>query len=460
MSSAGVGCLLGNKNHSEESRIKKSDMFANSSKEPGVIAILVFNLLLLTACGASRPIEPAIAAKPSSATLSQKDRIDIFEDVWRTINDGYYDPSFHGVNWQAAHDHYRPQVEAATTDNGLYSLLEVMLAELRDAHTVFTHPPPQADDTFQPSGSVGITLREIENKTVVATVEPDSDAARAGVKPGMVLRTVNGRPVGELYSEIRSQLAGSSTERSMRNVLHGAVLYGGFLGSSRRFGIESFDGNVLDVAVTHFGQGPPETASLTARRLPSGYGYVGFDGWKPGIDDQFSAEIAKLGDTRGLILDLRGNGGGQTDVVLNIASLFFPGETSFGKFMKRSGAVEDLLTHRTEPRHIGPVAILIDDNSASASEVFAVSMQENGRARVIGQQSCGCVLNQTSKSEKGGGTLKWSARVYSSPRGRVLEGTGVTPDEIVNLTISDLRNGRDVTLDRAQKALSVNRQSP
>jgi len=424
-----------------------------------LIAILL-SLLLLTACGSSRSIEPGMAAKSANAPLSQKGRIDVFEDVWKTINDEYYDSSFHGVNWQSVHDRYRPQVEAAKTDTDLYGLLEVMLAELRDAHTVFSHPLPQADNNFQPAGSIGITLREAEGRTVIATVEPGSDAAQAGVKPGMVLRAVNGRSVDELYSEIRSHLAGSSTERSMMGVMHGAVLYGGFLGPSRKFGIEDFDGKLFDVAVVHPGKRAPDAASLTARRLASGYGYIGFDGWQPGIDRQFSTEIAKLGDIAGLIIDLRGNGGEQTDVVLNIASVFFPSETGFGNFKKRSGSVEEILTHRTEQRYPGPVVILVDDNSASASEVFAVSMQEAGRAAVIGQPSCGCVLNQTSKNEKGGGTLKWSARVYSSPKGRILEGSGVTPDQTVNLTISDLRNGRDATLEAAEKALRARRQSP
>jgi len=422
--------------------------------------VIVLSLALLTACGGSRSIEPAMAAKSANAFLSQTDRIDIFEDVWKTINDEYYDPSFHGVDWHSVHERYRPQAEAAKTDNDLYSLLEVMLAELRDAHTVFSHPAPQADSKFQPSGSVGITLGEVEGRTIIATVEPGSDAAQAGVKPGMILRAVNGRAVEELYSEIRSHLAGSSTERSMKNVLHGAVLYGGFLGASRRFGIEGFDGKVFDVVVTHPGKNAPDGASLTARRLPSGYGYIGFDGWKPGIDDQFTAEMKKLGDIPGLTIDLRGNGGGQTDVILNIASIFFPNETSFGNFKKRNGAIEEILTHRTGQRYAGPVIVLIDDSSASASEVFAVSMQETGRAFVIGQPSCGCVLNQTSKSEKGGGTLKWSARVYNSPKGRVLEGSGVTPNEIVNLTIADLRAGRDAALDAAEKALRARRQNP
>jgi len=97
--------------------------------------------------------------------------------------------------------------------------------------------------------------------------------------------------------------------------------------------------------------------------------------------------------------------------------------------------------------------ILVDEGSASASETFSQFMQESGRAQIIGRQTCGCVLNSYSKRTKDGGTLRYSARVYVSPKGRVLEGTGVMPDETVALTIADLQRGRDAALERAENVL-------
>jgi carboxyl-terminal processing protease len=432
-------------------------MFRNLSKQHSLIVLLFLVLALSIGCGTSKRTAPAVATNPvdAPATLSRQDRIEIFEEVWKTINEEYYDPSFNGINWQEVHDRYRPRAEGAANDLQFYTLFEVMLAELRDAHTIFTHPHLPADNTFQPTGSVGISLREAEGKTVIVAVEPDSDAAHAGVQTGMILRTVNGKTVEELFDEIRSHFAGSSTERAMKSVMHSALLYGGFLGPSRTFGIEGFDGKTFDVPVTHFGARPSESPVLTARRLPSGYGYIKFDGWKPPVDEQFKTELAKLIDTPGLIIDLRGNGGGQTDVLLNIASIFFPKEVSFGGFKKRGGNLERIVTHNPERIYKGAVAILVDEGSGSATEVFTVSMQEYARARIIGRQTCGCVLNQWSKNLKGGGTLRWSARVYSSPKGRIIEGTGVIPDETVSLTISDLRQGRDAALEVAENSLRV-----
>ena len=164
-------------------------------------------------------------------------------------------------------------------------------------------------------------------------------------------------------------------------------------------------------------------------------------------------------DTPALIIDLRGNGGGQTDVQMNIGSLLFHAETSLGSFQRRGGKPEQIITHESDQVYKGRIVVLVDEISASASEVFAAAMQESGRARIIGGQTCGCVLNSWSKQLKGGGTLRWSARIYTSPQNRKLEGVGVKPDEIIPLTVSDLRQGRDVPLEVTEKFLSRRRRS-
>ncbi|MBA2339514.1 MAG: hypothetical protein H0V88_03895 [Pyrinomonadaceae bacterium] len=439
---------------------KRSAVF---DKHIACVALLVLAVAAATACKPRTPsnnndASPTRQAQPQKK-LSREERVEIFEDVWKTINENYYDPKFNGVDWPALHDHYRPRFEAAGSDYEFYGLFEVMLAELRDSHTVFVRPKsPEGEGKFNPAGGVGISLGEAEGKIVVAEVEPDSDAERAGAKPGMSLRTVNGKTVDQLFADIKARFPGSSSERSMKSVMMTALLYGGFLGSSRTFGIEDFDGKIFNVSVTHFSP-RTEAPVLEARRLASGFGYIKFDHWETPVDQRFNDELAKMMDTPGLILDLRGNGGGSGEVLLNIASNFFATETSYGGFRPRNGEIKKYYTHRTERVYTGAIVLLVDENSASASETFSQFMQESGRAFVIGRQTCGCVLNSYSKRTKDGGTLRYSARVYVSPKGRILEGTGVAPDEMVTLTIADLRRGRDAALEAAENRLRILRQS-
>jgi carboxyl-terminal processing protease len=103
----------------------------------------------------------------------------------------------------------------------------------------------------------------------------------------------------------------------------------------------------------------------------------------------------------------------------------------------------------------GPVVILVNESTASAAETFSYALQENGRATIIGTQSCGCVLAVLKHREiKGGGELDVSEIAFVSPKGVKLEGTGVTPHQVVRLTLADLQSRRDPVLEAASSFLT------
>jgi C-terminal processing protease CtpA/Prc len=171
-----------------------------------VIAFALASLL----CGIRMPTSGVANALEPEA-LSSKERIEVFETVWKTINDEYYDPTFNGVNWSAARERYRPRVEAAKGDEEFYAVISEMLLDLRDLHTSFVAPD------IQPRSS-GISVYEVENKIVVVNVDPDSDAARAGVKAGMIVRTFDGKPIGERVSQLRTNLGHWSNQQAYRYI--------------------------------------------------------------------------------------------------------------------------------------------------------------------------------------------------------------------------------------------------
>ena len=84
----------------------------------------------------------SLATNGNSRSLSPKDRQEVFEKVWKDVDEHYYDPGFGGVNWKEVHEHYLPLVRAAKDDKDFYSLLDRMTAELHDAHTRFSSPEP------------------------------------------------------------------------------------------------------------------------------------------------------------------------------------------------------------------------------------------------------------------------------------------------------------------------------
>jgi carboxyl-terminal processing protease len=113
----------------------------------------------------------------------------------------------------------------------------------------------------------------------------------------------------------------------------------------------------------------------------------------------------------------------------------------------------------TEPVYSRPLAVLINEGTASTSELIAAAMQERKQATVFGTRSCGCVLGFLDyKKLKNGAFLTISEFGFITAKKRTLEGTGVTPDEIVSPTIKDIARGRDAAVERAERFLKTSLQ--
>ena len=421
----------------------------------------IVGLILLGATAlASIPRVPAASspsrfanAPTSSDSLSAKERIKAFEEVWRTIDEKYYDPRFNGVNWQGIRDRYRPLIDRVDGDDEFYALLKQMVGELHDAHTRFHTPRERHERKKQQTVTAGIGIFEVEGHPAIVAVDPNSQAARLGVEAGMIVRSIGGMPVADWLAANVSRVEGSSSERATRLRLYYRVI-DGEPGSSFKLGLARADGTTLEVTLVR--RIVSEAPAATSRRLASGFGYMKLNVWESPIHKEFKRGLERLMYTPGLIIDLRGNPGGEVDEVLKIAEHFFSKRVSFGKFVSRSGKLLQLFAGEDSEDEVyrGMVAILINESSGSGSEMFAGVLQENGRAVVVGRQSCGCLLGIAKFREvEGGGELAVSELAYLSPKGRKLEGKGVIPDELVGLTIADLQRHRDAALESAENAL-------
>lgn len=390
---------------------------------------------------------------PIAEALSPKDRVDAFEDVWETINEKYYDPSFNGVNWRAVRERYRPLIERAGTDEDFYIVLKQMVGELHDAHTRFATPEERRERERYEAVSAGVFIFEVEGKPVIVGVEPDSEASRSGLQEGMLVLEIDGKPVADRLADARARVAGSSTDRAVQLRIY-RLLIDGPSGSTLKLKVARADGSALEATfVRHI---VADNAVVTSRRLPSGMGYIKLTLWKSPIRKQFKRALEEFRNAPGVIVDIRGNPGGEAEEVVKIASFFFNSHVSFGKFTSRSGKAIFFRTGDGDLVYKGPVAILVNEGSGSGSELFAGVMQENRRALIVGRRTCGCVLGISKfKKVKGGGELAVSELGYLSPLGKTFEGTGVIPNDSVPLTISDLQYHRDAALEEAERSLKT-----
>jgi carboxyl-terminal processing protease len=399
----------------------------------------------------------------STRQLSAKTRQEVFERVWKEIDEHYYDHSFNGVDWNEVHTRYKPLVDATKDDREFYSLMSRMTGELHDAHTRFNSPEQWRNIKKQQGVGSGISLDEIEGKVVVTSIRSDSNAAHVGIEPGMIISTVDGKPVGERIAEIESVKAISSTSRATRIFTYNRLLAGP-ADSEVKLGLERADGSHFETEVRR--QVYSAAANVATDTTRGGNAYIRFDGFQPSITKDFRQALERFRNSPGLIVDLRHNGGGDLGVLVPIAGYFFDKKTLFAKDETRSGKplsefvgilrlpLELYVGRGGDQIYSGPVVVLIDSRSASSSEVFAAGMQDSQRARIVGSQSCGCVLGIAKpRVMKGGGVLEMSEVLWFSPKGRRLEGTGIVPDQTILPTLKSLQAKEDPALEAADAEL-------
>jgi carboxyl-terminal processing protease len=206
---------------------------------------------------------------------------------------------------------------------------------------------------------------------------------------------------------------------------------------------------------------PPLYPEVRARQQGDA-GIVSFNVFllQPVLDDiKRAIDRFRAHGARGLVIDLRGNPGGQGAMAIPIASRLVDAPLTLGSIQFRDFA--QTLVARPEAGvtpFLGPVAILTDEGTASASEILAAGLQEAKRAIVVGDSSLGAVLPSVIEQLPGGAVMQYVVADFKTPKGVLLEGRGVQPDKRVVETRAGLRSGRDPVLDAALVAVRASRR--
>jgi carboxyl-terminal processing protease len=313
------------------------------------------------------------------------------------------------------------------------------------------------------SVTLGFSFIPVEAKLAVSSVHPESDAWWAGVRPGMTLVSIAGEPAGAAYGKLMADTRFDSTDRS-RHLRAVRRLMSGELGTTVAFTFERGDNTRLDAMLTR--RKIASRPSESHRVLPSGFGFVRFTQWSLALTSRAIAGVEELIDAPGLIIDLRGNPGGSVHAVNSMLGKFFPSRTELGHATTRTGQPVSMLLGTVEiiklkrvvdgdkNAYRGPVVILMNAQSASGSELFAGTLQAAGRAVVVGQPSCGCLLGFLGYARvPGGAELAYSEVGFVMSNGKRIEGEGVIPDFTVPITLHDLQFNRDRVLEEAQAIL-------
>lgn len=397
------------------------------------------------------------------STTTPEGRLAVFDDIWETIEDRYYDPRFNGVNWQAKRTSVRPAAAKATSTHEFYELMRQMIASLRDAHTR-VYSPDEKFDWWNPRFvTVGLGVREIGNVPVVMQVEPNSAAAKTSIRAGDVIVSIDNIPVAK-FIEQRLENAGAGVDERTR-YRSVASMFDGPAGTSVKVGWSTQDGKVKSAVLQRYwtqrelGFSMQRKGKLAILRI---------DAFTQSVALDFSKALpSALDGAEGIVLDLRANGGGDAEAMADVASLFLDDGINLGRFADRSGAAFELQTYSKRLWRVPqltqiklPLVVLTSESTSSAAEIMVAALQARRRARVIGSGTCGCVLAiRTRHALPDGGVLDVSEFDYRTASGARLQDVGITPDEFTRITRSDIYSHRDPTLNAAKKFLESSLKS-
>jgi carboxyl-terminal processing protease len=193
-------------------------------------------------------------------------------------------------------------------------------------------------------------------------------------------------------------------------------------------------------------------------RAPGGrtVGLIRFNVWMTPVDAAFGAAMEEFRGADGIVIDLRGNPGGLAGMLMGISGYFLDQPLALGTMKTRDTELKFVANPRRVnaagdrvATYAGPLAILVDAMTGSASECFAGGMQALGRARVFGEPSMGQALPALFDRLPNGDVLLHAYGDFVTANGTRLEGRGVAPDEVAPLARVDLLAGRDRALEAA-----------
>jgi carboxyl-terminal processing protease len=399
-----------------------------------------------------------ITASAAAQVTPEQKRLDLesFEKVWSTVRDKHWEEKPGGLDWQAIHTEFRPRAEQAKTTDELRTVIREMLGRLNQTHFgIISGSVYSAVEENRGEGTSGIDLRVLNGAAIVTSVEPESGAAKAGVKPGWQVVSVEGREFTPVIERAKSD----PTIHEMQLTRSMAARLTGTPGASRS--VMFRDATNQSVSLTlplvqergqlvTFGNLPPQRVTMETKRI-GGTAYFGFSMFLDLVHvlQAFQKVVEGCAACDGLVIDLRGNPGGLGGMAMGIAGfLIDTPDQKLGTMYMRDATLKFVVNPRPEV-YGGPVAILVDGLSASTSEILGGGLKDLGRARIFGTRTAAAALPSAFEKLPNGDGFQYAVANYISEGGKPLEGLGLTPDQEIRLTREALLAGRDPVLEGA-----------
>ncbi|MEG3438220.1 carboxyl-terminal processing protease CtpB [Pannus brasiliensis CCIBt3594] len=343
----------------------------------------------------------------------------VIDEVWQIVNNEFVDRSFHQIDWQKK----RQELLSREYSNPAqaYNAIREALEELGDPYTRFLAPNDFAILTSQTSGELSgvglrLTLDKRTSDIIVVDTVKNSPARQAGVKAGDRLVRINGKPAALM-----------TIDRVMEEIK-------GEVGTNLSVQLYRREKGVFEVTLTRAQIEIPSVSYALKEEDRVKIGYIKLDEFSSHAAEQMKQAIEELSQqqVQGYVLDLRGNPGGLLFASVDIARMWMKKGKIVSTIDRRGG--DRLFTANNTAITDLPLVVLVNKHSASASEILAGALKENGRATLVGTSTYGKSTVQSVHSLSDGSGLAVTIARYYPPNGENIYKKGIAPDVSVDLT--------------------------
>ena len=391
-----------------------------------VLVLFVVNQLVVSFMSTPPSINPDTLTD-TSQIKPQK----LFEKTWKEIDSGFYDSSLNSQDWKYWKKHYKGKIK---TDEDAKVAIDTMIASLDDDYSKYLNKKEYAEQNSSIESKIsgiGVNIMNDSGKIIVFSVLDKTPAKEAGIRANDIINKVDGKSVGGMnIAEVASLVRGKEGTvvqleliRKHRKIIKNV--------KRRSINIESVKSSVKN-----------------------DIGYIQISSFiGTSTSTEFLTALEKTKDSKGLILDLRGNTGGLLANAIFIANMFLDNGTIVN-IVSRDGKIENIKAQHTTAVIDKPVVILVDGASASASEILSGALKDHHKAVLVGTRTFGKGMVQRIIPLPNSTGLNLTIAKYLTPNGSDINKKGITPDYIVNYTERDVITHKDPQREKAERILT------
>jgi len=353
--------------------------------------------------------------------LSDDVDLDLFWTVWGEVVENYVDET------------------AIDPEKMVYGAIKGLVSSLDDPYTVYMDPVESEDFSASLNGKlegIGAELSVEEKNLVVVSPLRDSPAEKAGLLPGDIIYKIDDTLSSEmtLFEAIMS-IRGKEGSSVKLTIIRDNVE-------------EPFEVSIVRAKI--------DIDSVTMEKLDNGIVYLSVNQFNDNTEKDFGNAISEmiLNPPKGLIIDLRYNGGGFLDIAVDLLSYILPAKSKAVEIRQKNEEEGEIMYTDINPKLVDvPLVVLVNEGSASASEILAGAVQDLKRGIVMGTQTFCKGTVQEVETFKDGSSMRMTIAKWYTPAGRNVNKVGLTPDVVVEITDQDIANKVDVQKEAAIKYL-------